>query len=242
MNGYRSGQGDEVVSGSVDVEPISAMRAEQPCVYNDLLDAARILERLASDVQEIEFTVEDGKLRLLQARAAERSAQAAVRLALQLRDEGLIDDAETLARVTRRTSKPCCCPPCSPKHVCLQRFWQRACPPARCGNRYGLYRRGRGAGRPRSRGERVILVRDHTRPEDVLGMLAAQGIVTEVGGAASHAAVVSRELGRVGGGGLRRVESRHRWPANRSPSTAPKAKCAKATYACQRGQRTTRRN
>ena len=76
------------------------------------------------------------------------------------------------------------------------------------------------------RGERVILVRDHTRPEDVLGMLAAQGIVTEVGGAASHAAVVSRELGRVAVVGCGR-ESRHRWPAGRSPSTAPKAKCAK---------------
>jgi pyruvate,orthophosphate dikinase len=68
-------------------------------------------------VQEIEFTVEDGTLWLLQTRAAERSAQAAARLALQLRNEGLIDDAEMLRRVTRRTSRPCCCRHCSPKHV-----------------------------------------------------------------------------------------------------------------------------
>ena len=94
------GQGDDVVSGLVDVEPIAALRDEQPAVYDELMDAARSLERLGSDVQEIEFTVEDGKLWLLQTRAAERSAQAAVRLALQLRHEGLIDDAETLRRVT----------------------------------------------------------------------------------------------------------------------------------------------
>ena len=97
----RGGQGDEVVSGVVDVEPITALRDEQPAVYDELMDAARRLERLGSDVQEIEFTVEGGKLWLLQTRAAERSAQAAARLALQLRHEGLIDDAETLRRVTR---------------------------------------------------------------------------------------------------------------------------------------------
>ncbi|HEV7359964.1 MAG TPA: pyruvate, phosphate dikinase, partial [Mycobacterium sp.] len=90
------GQGDDVVSGLVDVEPITALRDEQPAVYDELMDAARTLERLGSDVQEIEFTVEDGKLWLLQTRSAERSAQAAVRLALQLQHEGLIEPAETL--------------------------------------------------------------------------------------------------------------------------------------------------
>ncbi|EUA73142.1 pyruvate phosphate dikinase, PEP/pyruvate binding domain protein [Mycobacterium xenopi 4042] len=94
------GQGDDVVSGTVDVEPIAALGHEQPSVYDELLGASRTLERLAADVQEIEFTVEEGKLWLLQTRAAERSAQAAVRLALQLRREGLIDDAEVLHRVS----------------------------------------------------------------------------------------------------------------------------------------------
>ena len=89
-----------MVSGTVDVEPITALRDQQPAVYDELIAAARSLERLASDVQEIEFTIQDGKLWLLQTRAAKRSAQAAVRLALQLRSDGLIDDAETLRRVT----------------------------------------------------------------------------------------------------------------------------------------------
>ncbi len=193
----RGGQGDEVVSGSVDVEPITALRAEQPGVYDQLLDAARSLEQLASDVQEIEFTVEDGKLWLLQTRAAERSAQAAVRLALQLRDEGLIDDAETLARVTPTHVETLLLPALQPETRLSAKLLATglpACPGVVTGQAYTDVDEALGAA---DRGERVILVRDHTRPEDVLGMLAAQGIVTEVGGAASHAAVVSRELGRV---------------------------------------------
>ncbi|OBK49366.1 pyruvate, phosphate dikinase [Mycobacterium kubicae] len=191
------GQGDDVVSGLVDVEPITALRDEQPGVYDELMDAARSLERLVGDVQEIEFTVEDGRLWLLQTRAAERSAQAAVRLALQLRREGLIDDAETLRRVSpthvEAVLQPCLQPEKRLAAPLLARGMP-ACPGVATGTAYTDVDEALAAV---DRGERVILVRDHTRPEDVLGMLAAQGIVTEVGGAASHAAVVSRELGRV---------------------------------------------
>lgn len=95
-----NGQGEDVVSGNVDVQPVAALREEQPVVYQQLMAAARSLDRSAADVQDIEFTVEQGKLWLLQTRNAKRSAQAAVRLALQLRHEGLIDDAEALRRVT----------------------------------------------------------------------------------------------------------------------------------------------
>jgi pyruvate,orthophosphate dikinase len=191
------GQGDEVVSGLVDVEPITALRDEQPAAYDELADAARSLERLGRDVQEIEFTVEDGKLWLLQTRAAERSAQAAVRLALQLRHEGLIDDAETLRRVTPAHVETLLLPGLQPETrlaATLLATGLPACPGVASGKAYTDVDEALDAA---DRGERVILVRDHTRPEDVQGMLAAQGIVTEVGGAASHAAVVSRELGRV---------------------------------------------
>lgn len=191
------GQGDDVVSGSLDVEPISALRDEQPVVYDELMDAARSLERLGSDVQEIEFTVEDGKLWLLQTRAAERSAQAAVRLALRLRHEGLIDDSETLRRVTPAHVQILLMPALQPEirlAAPLLAKGMPACPGVVSGTAYTDVDEALDAA---DRGEQVILVRDHTRPEDVSGMLAAQGIVTEVGGAASHAAVVSRELGRV---------------------------------------------
>jgi pyruvate, orthophosphate dikinase len=191
------GQGDDVVSGLVDVEPITALRDEQPAVYDELMDSARRLERLGCDMQEIEFTVEDGKLWLLQTRAAERSAQAAVRLALQLRHEGLIDDAETMRRVTPAHVETLLRPALQPETRLTAPLLAKglpACPGVVSGKAYTDVDAALDAA---DQGEQVILVRDHTKPEDVLGLLAAQGIVTEVGGAASHAAVVSRELGRV---------------------------------------------
>jgi pyruvate,orthophosphate dikinase len=191
------GQGDDVVSGLVDVEPITALRDEQPAVYDELMSAARRLERLNADVQEIEFTVEDGKLWLLQTRGAERSPPAAVRLALQLRREGLIDDTETLRRVTPADVEAVLQPALQPETRLAAPLLAKglpACPGVVTGTAYTDVDEALDAA---DRGEPVILVRDHTRPEDVLGMLSAQGIVTEVGGAASHAAVVSRELGRV---------------------------------------------
>lgn len=191
------GQGDDVVSGLVDVEPIHALRDQQPIIFDELMSAARRLERFHSDVQEIEFTVEDGKLWLLQTRAAERSAPAAVRLALQLRHEQLIDDAEVLRRVTSAHIETVLRPALQPESrlsAALLAKGLPACPGVATGTAYTDVDEALDAA---DRGEQVILVRDHTRPEDVLGMLAAQGIVTEVGGAASHAAVVSRELGRV---------------------------------------------
>jgi pyruvate, orthophosphate dikinase len=186
-----------VVSGSVDVEPIVALRDEQPAVYDELVEAARSLERLDNDIQEIEFTVQDGKLWLLQTRSAERSAQAAVRSALQLRHEGLIDDVEALRRVTPAHVQTLLQPALQPEIRLAAPLLAKglpACPGVASGKAYTDVDE---ALRAVDRGERVILVRDHTRPEDVSGMLAAQGIVTEVGGASSHAAVVSRELGRV---------------------------------------------
>lgn len=191
------GQGDDVVSGSVAVEPIAALRDEQPDVYHELVSAGHALERLHSDVQEIEFTVEGGTLWLLQTRAAERSAQAAVRLALQLRREGLIDDVETLRRVTPAHVQTLLAPALQPETRLAAKLLAKglpACPGVATGTAYTDVDE---ALRAAERGERVILVRDHTRPDDVSGMLAADGIVTEVGGATSHAAVVSRELGRV---------------------------------------------
>ncbi len=190
-------QGDEVVSGLVDVEPITVLRDEQPVVYDELAEAARSLERLSGDVREIEFTVEDGKLWLLQTRAAERSAQAAVRIALQLRHEGLIDDAESLRRVTPAHVETLLSATLQPETRLTATLLAKglpACPGVASGTAYTGVDEALAAA---DRGERVILVRDHTRPEDVQGMLVAQGVVTEVGGAASHAAVVSRELGRV---------------------------------------------
>ena len=191
-----AGQGDDVVSGTVDVEPIAALRSRLPEVYRELIDAARSLERLAGDVQEIEFTIEDGTLWLLQTRAAKRSAQAAVRLALQLHDDGLIDEAETLRRVTPAHVKALLQPSLQPETRLIAALLAKGLPagPGIASGR--AYSEVDAAIAAADRGEDVILVRNHTSPDDIHGMLVARGIVTETGGATSHAAVVSRELGR----------------------------------------------
>jgi pyruvate,orthophosphate dikinase len=191
-----NGQGEDVVSGTADVGPIAALRDEQPAVYEQLMTAARSLERVGADVQDIEFTVEEGKLWLLQTRTAKRSAQAAVRLALQLRHEGLIDDPEALRRVTPTHIETLLAPSLQPETrlaATLLAQGLSACPGVVSGKAYGDVDDALDAA---EEGEDVILVRAATSPDDVQGMLAARGIVTETGGATSHAAVVSREIGR----------------------------------------------
>ena len=191
-----NGQGEDVVSGSVDVAPIAALRDEQPVVYEQLMTAARSLERLGADVQDIEFTVEEGKLWLLQTRTAKRSAQAAVRLALQLRRDGLVDDAEALHRVTPTQIETLLEPSLQPEIRLAATLLAKglpACPGVVSGKAYADVDEALDAA---EEGEDVILVRAATSPDDVQGMVAARGIVTETGGATSHAAVVSREMGR----------------------------------------------
>jgi pyruvate,orthophosphate dikinase len=190
------GQGEDVVSGSVDVEPIAALRDEQPDVYDELMVAARMLERLGADVQDIEFTVEEGTLWLLQTRVAKRSAQAAVRLALQLRQEGLIDDAAALRGVSAAHVETLLLPSLQPETRLAAPLLAKglpACPGVVSGTAYTDVDEALDAA---DEDEDVILVRAATSPDDVQGMIAARGIVTEIGGATSHAAVVSREIGR----------------------------------------------
>jgi len=190
------GQGEDVVSGTFDVEPISALHDEQPAVYDELMTAAAKLEHLAKDIQDIEFTVEQGKLWLLQTRVAKRSAQAAVRLALSLHDEGLIDDVETLRRVTPAQVETLLQPSLQPETRLAAPLLAKglpACPGVVSGTAYSDVDEAIDAAED---GQDVILVRPSTSPDDIQGMMAAHGIVTEIGGATSHAAVVSRELHR----------------------------------------------
>jgi pyruvate,orthophosphate dikinase len=202
-------QGDDVASGTVDVEQITALRDHQPAVYDELIAASLTLERLASDVQEVEFTVQDGALWLLQTREAKRSAQAAVRLALQLRNDELIDEAEVLRRITPAHVEALLRPALQPETRLAATLLAKGLPagPGVASGR--VYTEVDAAVDAANRGEDVILVRHHTSPDDIHGMLVVRGIVTETGGATSHAAVVSRELGRVAvvGCGRRITES-----------------------------------
>ena len=190
------GQGEDVVSGNFDCQPISALRTSQPQVYQQLTAAAGKLEKLGADVQDIEYTVEEGRLWLLQTRAAKRSSQAAVRLALQFHHEGLIDDAETMRRVTPEQVEMLLLPALEPETRLAATLLAKGLPAFHgvvSGRAYTDVDEALDAA---DIGEDVILVRPSTRPDDVQGMLAARGIVTEIGGATSHAAVISREIGR----------------------------------------------
>ncbi|GLP73003.1 pyruvate, phosphate dikinase [Mycobacterium antarcticum] len=186
-------QGDDVVSGTSDCEPLSAMRDRLPDAYRELIEAGAALERLSADVQDVEFTVESSRLWLLQSRVAKRSPRAAVRLAVAFHDEGLIDEAEMLRRVTPEqlewvlTARSAIEPSGPPLAT-----GTAACPGVASGLVCVTSEEAIAAA---DEGRDVVLVRPTTSPDDVAGLVSAKAVVTEVGGASSHAAIVARELG-----------------------------------------------
>lgn len=188
-------QGEDVVSGTVDCLPLDELRTAQPDVFDELMAAAAHLEQLDRDVQDIEFTVEEGRLWLLQTRVAKRSAQAAVRLALTFRRSGLIDDAETLRRVSPDHVRAVLSPAIQPDVRLAAKVLATGLPAAPGIGSGTVYADIDAALDAADADADVILVRTSTSPDDVAGIIAARAIVTELGGVTSHAAVVSRELG-----------------------------------------------
>jgi len=189
-------QGEDVVSGRVTPQPIEALRDVLPEVHALLLETAGRLEADAGDIQDIEFTVESGRLWLLQTRNAKRSPAAAVRLAVDFCVEGLIDVDTALAHVSPDQVRTLLRPRLDPAAVAAAKVLARgepACP----GFARGVAVDDADEALVRGEdGEAVILVRATTSPDDIHGMIAAQAIVTASGGGTSHAAVVSREIGR----------------------------------------------
>jgi pyruvate,orthophosphate dikinase len=189
------GQGEDVVSGRFDALPLTALAAQHRAVHDHLLDLAATLEREGRDVQDIEFTVESGRLYLLQTRAAKRSPDAAVRFAVMLHDEGLISVEEALAMVSAEQLAALRKPridPVARANATLLATGEPACP----GVGFGTVAIDcESAEDLADAGENVVLVRPTTDPDDVSGMVVSAAIVTEIGGVTSHAAVVSRELG-----------------------------------------------
>jgi pyruvate,orthophosphate dikinase len=188
-------QGEEVVSGTVTPAPLARLADQLPAVHRDLLAAAATLERESRDVQDIEFTVERGKLFLLQARSAKRSPVAAVRIAVDLVAEGRLTPAEALSRVSAGQVRALLRPRLAAEEADRAQVLARgeaACPGAGVGIVVGD---ADAAERAAAAGRSVVLARPTTSPEDLHGMIAASAIVTEQGGATSHAAVVGRALG-----------------------------------------------
>lgn len=193
-------QGEDVVAGLRTPLRIEALRERMPELYEQLLDIARRLERHYKDMQDIEFTVQEGTLYVLQTRAGKRSARAAVRVAVDLVRESVIDQHTALLRVPPQSLAELLHPVFDEadkaQAVAAGRLLARGLP-ASPGAAVGevVFDADRAVEWARA-GRRVILVRPETSPEDVAGMYASQGIVTSRGGRTSHAAVVAVGMGK----------------------------------------------
>ena len=189
-------QGEDVVSGSHTPEPLSRLAELMPSVHAQLVTAAERLEKENRDVQDIEFTVERGRLYLLQCRSAKRSAEAAVRIATDLVSEGVLSEEQALARVSaeqvRMLLRPHLAQHAESTQLQALIVGEAASPGVGVGM---VVTDADSAVALAAQGEHVILVRPTTSPEDIHGMLVAHAVITERGGATSHAAVVSRQLG-----------------------------------------------
>ena len=190
----RNAQGEDVVAGIRTPEKITDLQRGQPQVYEQFVEIAGKLERHYRDMQDLEFTVERGKLYMLQTRSGKRSAEAAVRIALDMVKEGLIEKREAIARVSASSLDQLFHARIDPKeHSDLACKGLNASPGAASGQAVFDADTAEEWGKA---GKAVILVRVETTPDDVHGMIAARGVLTAKGGATSHAAVVARGMGK----------------------------------------------
>jgi pyruvate,orthophosphate dikinase len=193
-------QGEDVVAGIRTPEHIDDLKRRMPEIYDELLAIAGRLERHYKDMQDIEFTIQEGKLYLLQTRAGKRSAAAAVKVAVDLVHEAVIDQHTALLRVNPRDLAKLFVPLLDPRDkqraLAGGRLLARGLPAAPGGAVGQVVFDADRAVELAKNGQQVILVRPETSPEDVAGMYAAEGIVTARGGRTSHAAVVAVGMGK----------------------------------------------
>ncbi|MBQ7153424.1 MAG: pyruvate, phosphate dikinase [Clostridia bacterium] len=188
-------QGEDVVAGVRTPMPIEQMAEKFPQAYKDFVKVCGILENHYRDMQDMEFTVENGKLYMLQCRNGKRTAQAALKIACDLVDEGMIDEKKAVLMIDPRNLDTLLHPQFDPKALKAAKPLGKglgASPGAACGQ---IVFTAEDAEKWKAAGKKVVLVRLETSPEDITGMKAAQGILTVRGGMTSHAAVVARGMG-----------------------------------------------
>ncbi len=187
-------QGEDVVAGIRTPEPLSKLGEVMPKAYNELVEIREQLEKHYRDMQDLEFTIEQGRLFILQTRDGKRTAQAALRIAIEMMEEKLITKDEAILRVDPNQLKQLLHPSiaANAKYDVLAKGLP-ASPGAATGK---VVFDADAAADAAEAGEKVILVRKETSPEDIHGMHAAQGILTSTGGNTSHAAVVCRGMGK----------------------------------------------
>ncbi len=189
-------QGEDVVAGVRTPMPIAEMAEKFPEAYDEFVKVCNILEDHYRDMQDMEFTVEHGKLYMLQCRNGKRTAPAALKIACDLVDEGMISEQQAVAMIDPRNLDTLLHPQFDPKALKSTEPVGKALPAspgAACGK---IVFTAEDAKAWAERGEKVVLVRLETSPEDIEGMKAAQGILTVRGGMTSHAAVVARGMGK----------------------------------------------
>jgi pyruvate,orthophosphate dikinase len=187
-------QGEDVVAGIRTPNMIDHLNDQMPEAYKELTDIFEKLEQHYHDMQDIEFTIEKGRLFILQTRTGKRTGQAAVRIAVEMVDEGLIDQQTAVLRVDANSLEPMLHDDIDPnaEKIVLSKGLP-ASPGAACGR---VVFTADEAVEAHNNKEKVILVRQETSPEDIAGMHSAQGILTSTGGMTSHAAVVARGMGK----------------------------------------------
>ncbi len=190
-------QGEDVVAGVRTPEPVALLKGHLPAAFAELEQVRKTLESHFKDVQDFEFTIQDGKLFMLQTRNGKRTGLAAVRFAIEMEKEKLIDWKTAIRRVPADQLDQVLAPVFDRKAMKAARCIARglpAGPGAACGKMYLNADRADAAA---AKGEKVLLVRNETSPEDLRGMIASEGILTAKGGVSSHAALVARQMGKV---------------------------------------------
>src|SRR4051812_16072371 len=189
-------QGEDVVAGIRTPEPITQLDSEMPKVYEQLMGIRKNLESHYKEMQDIEFTVEDGTLYMLQTRTGKRTGTAAVRIAVEMVKEGLIDEKTAVKRVNPDSLNHLLLPQLDPKAKVNPVAQGIAASPGAASGKVVLTAEAAVEYAQEHPGEPILLVRKETSPEDVAGMHLARGILTATGGKASHAAVVARGWGK----------------------------------------------
>src|SRR5437667_3276127 len=190
-------QGEDVVAGVRTPEPVAQLKNHLPQPHAALGKVRRTLERHFKDVQDFEFTIQDGKLFMLQTRNGKRTGLAAVRFAVEMEKEKLIDWKTAIRRVPADQLDQVLAPVFDRKAVAAARTIAKGLPAGPGAATGRMYMNADRAVQAAERGEKVLLVRNETSPEDLRGMIALEGILTAKGGVSSHAALVARQMGKV---------------------------------------------
>ncbi|MCR1897871.1 pyruvate, phosphate dikinase [Irregularibacter muris] len=189
-------QGEDVVAGIRTPKTISQLQQLMPEVYDQFIKTTEILEKHYRDMQDIEFTIEESKLFILQTRSGKRTAEAAMRVAVELVEEGLISKEEAILRIDAKQLDQLLHPTFEPRALEAAQMLAQGLPASPGAARGKIYFTAEKIIEAANNGEKTILVRQETSPEDIEGMYAAQGILTARGGMTSHAAVVARGMGK----------------------------------------------